>query len=254
MLHLAFDFSLIFTRWNAARYYRTIQKYYRSLPAEGWPCFVLSNHDLGRSIKRWLFGFHKYEKARLVAVLMLTLKGTPFIYYGDEIGMENVSISKEQIRDEYGKIFYPFFKGRDRSRTPMQWDDSIYAGFSDTPPWLPVHSDYKKINVDSEMKDPHSILNLYRSLIKLRKTYKTLQAGDIEFVDKGKNGILSYIRTGEANKIQIIMNFTRKEKPIKCPVIKGELLLAAYLRGFSLKRQVLRPFEWVIILEREVIL
>ena len=249
MLHLAFDFSLIFSRWNASSYYKIIRRYYKSLPPDGWPCFVISNHDLGRCIRRWAFSFHKYEKAKIIAVLMLTLKGTPFIYYGDETGMENVRISRKQIQDAYGKMFYPFFSGRDRSRTPMQWDNLPNAGFSNVTPWLPVHPDYKTVNVESELKDAHSILNLYRHLIKLRKEYTALQGGDIHFIDKGKNGILSYIRSDKEINIRVILNFTNRKKSVKNPFLPGEQLLDAHPNAILEKKEellVIRPFEWII--------
>jgi len=249
MLHLAFDFSLIFSRWSASSYYKIIRRYYKSLPPDGWPCFVISNHDLGRCVRRLMFSFHKYEKAKIIAVLMLTLKGVPFIYYGDETGMENVHISKEQIQDAYGKMFYPFFKGRDRSRTPMQWDNGPHAGFSNVPPWLPVHPNYKTVNVESELEDAHSILNLYRHLIRLRKAYPALQGGDIHFIDKGKNGILSYIRSDKEINIRVILNFTNRKKSVKNPFLPGEQLLAAspdFIFGKKDGLLVLRPFEWII--------
>ncbi len=128
MLHLAFDFSLIFTRFGARRFYKTIKKYYSSLPETAWPCFVISNHDLGRNIKPRFCIKNRYEKAKVLAAMLLTLKGTPFIYYGDEIGMENNhSIPRNELRDRYGKLFYPFYKGRDKARTPMQWNGNKHA-------------------------------------------------------------------------------------------------------------------------------
>ncbi len=215
MLHMAFDFSAFFSRWSAKAYYEMIKNYYQALPKDGWPCFVFSNHDLGRSTNRWMFSFHKIEKAKVRAMLLLTLKGTPFIYYGDEIGMENVNISRSQIHDMYGKLFYPFYKGRDAYRTPMQWNSLINAGFSKTRPWLPVHKNYKTINVENEEGRRDSILSLYRGLIQLRKKYTILQYGDFEFIDSGNPKVLSYRRYFENKSIVVILNFSNNSEKVE---------------------------------------
>ncbi|MDR0506791.1 MAG: hypothetical protein LBH32_08270 [Dysgonamonadaceae bacterium] len=250
MLHLTFDFSLIFSRWNASKYRKIINNFYQAIPNGGHPCFVMSNHDLGRSVKRWIFAFNRYEKAKIHAILLLTLKGTPFIYYGDEIGMENVIIPKNRIRDMYGKLFFPFYRGRDRSRTPMQWNDLINAGFSAVEPWLPVHRNYRTVNVASESADSNSILNLYKNLIRLRKTHKALQSGEIEFTDFAEKGIISYIRTYEDTKIKVILNFTGKHRKIKSFNLKyGEILLSTHAqnREISGNTDILNPFEGILV-------
>ncbi len=210
MLHMAFDFSLFFSRWNAGNYYEIINNYYDALPDKGWACFVLSNHDLGRCIDRGIFKTHKREKAKILAMLQLTLKGTPFIYYGDEIGMENVNIPKKQIHDMYGKLFYPFYKGRDAYRTPMQWNSQIYGGFSDQQPWLPLHKNYKNVNVEQESKAQESILSLYKKLLQMRKHYTVLQSGDFRFLDVSNTNILAYSRFSDTESIIILLNFTNK--------------------------------------------
>ena len=153
MLHMAFDFSLLFCTWNAQKYYRAIQSYYDALPPSGWACFAFSNHDMGRSLNRFGWERHVPEKAKLLAVMLLTLKGTPFIYYGDELGMTNAHIRRSQIRDRYGKMIWPFYKGRDQGRTPMQWNDETGGGFTSGEPWLPLHKDFRKVNVHTETND-----------------------------------------------------------------------------------------------------
>ena len=215
MLHLVFDFSLIFSVWKASSYYKIINRYYRYIPPAGWACFFLSNHDMGRNIGRTIFSFHKHAKAKLHAVLLLTLKGTPFIYYGDEIGMENADIPKHQIRDLYGKFFYPFYKGRDGSRTPMQWNDTDFAGFSTTETYLPVNKNYKSINVETESKDENSIYSIYKRMITLRKQHDILQTGDIEFLNKGNKNILIFSRYLENKKIIVLLNFGFRRKKIE---------------------------------------
>jgi alpha-glucosidase len=212
MLHLVFDFSLVFTLWNASSYYKIITNYYGKIPATGWPSFFLSNHDIGRSVRRLLWERNKYAKAKLHAVLLLTLKGSPFIYYGEEIGMENAIIPKRHIRDLYGKFFYPFFRGRDRARTPMQWSDKQHAGFSEQNPWLPVSENYAEINVKTQQKDKYSILSIYKMLLFLRKKYAALHKGDIEFLNKGEDDFLMYSRKYENEEIIVLLNFSNTEK------------------------------------------
>lgn len=219
MLHLAFDFSLIFTRFNAQAFLKTINNYYQSLPADAWPCFVISNHDLGRNIKPDYFSFlFREKKAKVLASLLLTLRGTPFIYYGDEIGMENADIPRKEMKDRYGKLFYPFYKGRDKARTPMQWNDSKYAGFSSIKPWISVHSNYTQVNVEKELSDKNSLLNLYRTIIRIRKQQPALLYGDISFLNPNTPGILAYQRVYKEDTVFIFLNFTARDKSINLPL------------------------------------
>ena len=216
-IHLAFDFSLIFSRWNAHAYFKCVETWYASIPEEGWPCNVMSNHDLFRSIDRFPWRTNREEKAKVAATLLLTMKGTPFIYYGEEIGMHNGHIKKESIRDPLGKRYWPLFSGRDKARTPMQWSPEKYAGFTNAIPWLPVNPDYKTRNVRSQEGDPHSLLNHYRNLIKLRREFSALQKGTWTPVLNGKEGVLAYYRSTQEDRILVILNFTRRNKTISLP-------------------------------------
>ena len=214
-IHLAFDFSMIFQKWNAGNIYKCIKKWNASISEDGWLCNVLSNHDLKRSINRTFFRLHQIEKAKIEAVLLLTLKGTPFVYYGEEIGMKNTQIPYQHIKDPLGKRFWPLYNGRDGARTPMQWNNDVFAGFSSVTPWLPVNKDYKETNVFNQAKDPHSIFNLYHKLIQLRKEYPSLAKGNFIPVEKGKEGILVYSRTYEDETLTIVLNFTSRKRNIK---------------------------------------
>ncbi len=173
-IHLAFDFSLIFSSWNAHSYFKSIQSWYKSLPEDGWPCNVLSNHDLLRSIDRFPWRTNREEKAKVAATLLLTMKGTPFIYYGEEIGMHNTHIAKTDIRDPLGKRYWPLFSGRDKSRTPMQWKSEPNGGFTSGIPWLPLNKDIRFRNVRQQEGEPGSLLNHYRNLIRLSKTSEAI--------------------------------------------------------------------------------
>ncbi len=214
-LHMAFDFSLIFQRWSATHYYKAIENWYRQIPKKGWPSFVFSNHDLFRSKNRLGVGKNKEDKARLMAVLLLTLRGTPFIYYGEELGMENAKISKDEIVDPLGKKYWPLFAGRDMARTPMQWTNDRYAGFSSFEPWLPVHKNFETINIQNLENEQGSILNLYKKLIQLRRDYPSLSMGEWKPKIKGENGLISYYRIYKNRKIQVILNFTGNKKTYK---------------------------------------
>lgn len=209
MLHLSFDFSFVFSFFKAKRYYKIITNYYQSIPDKGWPCFFISNHDIGRNLKRYFLPCYKSGKAKVLAALLLTLKGTPFIYYGDEIGMENTPPLKRcELRDRYGKMFYPFYKGRDKMRTPMQWDGSEYAGFSKVLPWLPVNRDYNNVNVEAEKEKPDSIYLLIKQLIEIRAQHEALYKGDIGFINNGANNLLLYQRYTNKEKILVMLNFS----------------------------------------------
>jgi alpha-glucosidase len=249
MLHLVFDFSLIFSFWNASSYYKIINKYYQHIPTKGWPCFFLSNHDIGRSVGRTMFSFHKQPKAKLHATLLLTLKGTPFIYYGDEIGMENTDIPKHKIKDLYGKIFYPLYKGRDGARTPMQWDDSLNGGFTTGKPWLPLHKNYRQVNVKNQAKTDDSVLNVYKHLIELRNKMPVLQQGEIQFIKLKQKGVLCYERTHENKKVLVVLNFTSRKKTVSYELSKQvEVLFSTHsIQHFNENTIFLNPFESIVL-------
>ena len=249
MLHLVFDFSLIFSFWNASSYYKIINKYYQHIPPKGWPCFFLSNHDIGRSVGRTILAFHKQPKAKLHATLLLTLKGTPFIYYGEEIGMENTDIPKHKIKDLYGKIFYPFFKGRDGARTPMQWDDSLNGGFTTGDSWLPLHKNYRQMNVEKQAEIYDSVLNVYKHLIKLRNKAFVLQHGEIQFVKIKQKGVLCYERTLENQKVLVALNFTSRKKTVSYKLSEQvKVLFSTHnLQHFNKNTVFLKPFEAIVL-------
>src|SRR5215204_5553989 len=163
-LHLPFNFTLLNTPWHADSISKLIDEYESALPAGGWPNWVLGNHDRPRIASR--IGPHQ---ARVAAMLLFTLRGTPTIYYGDEIGMNNVPIAPHQIRDPFERNVPGLGLGRDGCRTPMQWDAEACAGFCNTEPWLPLDPSYPVSNVAEQRQDPASVYSLYRKLISLRR-------------------------------------------------------------------------------------
>ncbi len=161
---MPFNFALLSTLWSARSIEKIIADYEGALPRGAWPNWVLGNHDRPRVASRV-----GQAQARVAAMLLLTLRGTPTLYYGDEIGMRQVAIAPDQVRDPFEKNVPGIGVGRDGCRTPMQWDATPNAGFSTSTPWLPLAGDFAHENVINLDADAHSILSLYKALIKLRK-------------------------------------------------------------------------------------
>ncbi len=175
------------------------------------PLFAFDNHDNVRSVDRYGDGAHNDEIQRLLATILLTPKSAALMYYGEEIGMvTNTPTKVEDVRDPIGRIGWPKEKGRDGERTPMQWNNDTNAGFGGThKPWLPVEDNYKTVNVTSESKDPDSLLNYYKKLIKLRKENDQLREGDFVLANEVSSRVLSFIRmTKDGQAVVVALNFT----------------------------------------------
>jgi alpha-glucosidase len=222
-VHLPFNFHLIERPWNARVIATLIEEYESALPTDGWPNWVLGNHDQHRLASR--IG---PAQARVAAMLLMTLRGTPTLYYGDEIGMEDVPIPLEQVQDPWEKNVPGLQLGRDPERTPMQWDDSPNAGFSTRAPWLPVADDYRIINVASEHREPRSILNLYRQLIGLRRSLPALAVGDYQGT-QSEGALLSYLREYRGQRIAVALNLGTEPLRFELPSGGGQLLLSTNL-------------------------
>jgi alpha-glucosidase len=177
--------------------------------AGGWPVYVLSNHDIERSYNRYGDGKHNDEIAKLMAGLYLTLRGTPILYYGEEIGMENNDPkSRSAVKDPIGRRGWPNEKGRDGERTPMQWDNTPNAGFTKGIPWLPIPVSYKTHNVASEEKDPNSILVFYQKLLALRHTNPALLEGDYVALNENDSNVMSYLRRYKDKAVLVVLNMS----------------------------------------------
>jgi alpha-glucosidase len=183
--------------------------------AGGWPVFVLSNHDIVRSYVRYGDRQHDQAIAKLMASLYLTLRGTPIMYYGEEIGMKNNDPTrKEDVKDPIGRVGWPQEKGRDGERTPMQWDDSPNAGFTRGVPWLPVPPSYKTVNVAAELKDPSSILNTYKTLLALRHQDRALLDGDYVALNENDANVLSYLRRYKNEAVLVVLNMSAQPQDV----------------------------------------
>ncbi len=201
-VHLPFNFQLIENSWDAGALARVIAEYEASLPAHGWPNWVIGSHDAPRIAAR--IG---EAQARVAAMLVLTLRGTPTIYQGDELGLGHVAIAAERIRDPQHFRQPHLNIGRDRSRTPMPWNDSAFAGFSTAEPWLPLNADWARRNVAAQNGEPGSMLNLYRRLLALRREVAALSVGGIALLDT-PDGVLAYERDYEGQTVRILLNLT----------------------------------------------
>lgn len=223
--HLPFNFALLLVPWNARAIEKIIRDYEAALPAGAWPNWVLGNHDRPRVASRV-----GKAQARIAAMLLLTLRGTPTLYYGDEIGMQQVAIAPDQVRDPFEKNVPGIGVGRDGCRTPMQWDASSYAGFSTAAPWLPLSDDFNRENVVNLAADSRSILNLYKALIGLRKRLPQLVSGS--YVPIAAEGdLLLYRRQCESEPVVIALNLGAEPVSIASDAIglSGEILLSTFL-------------------------
>jgi alpha-glucosidase len=177
--------------------------------AGGWPTWVISNHDIVRSYNRYGDGTHNDDIAKLMAGLYLTLRGTPIMYYGEELGMENNEPKRrEDVKDPIGRLGWPVEKGRDGERTPMQWSDAANAGFSAHAPWLPVPPSYKTHNVATESKDPSSVLEFYRKVLALRHTNAELLEGSYTALNEDDPNVLSYLRSYKGKAVLVALNMS----------------------------------------------
>src|SRR5438094_6720630 len=191
------------------------RKQIAGVDAAGWPVYVLSNHDIVRAYNRYGDGQHNDQIAKVMAGLYLTLRGSPIMYYGEEIGMENNDPkSRDQVKDPIGKLGWPKEKGRDGERTPMQWDSSANAGFSKETPWLPVPTSFKTHNVAAEEKDANSVLRFYESLLRLRHSNPALLDGEYIALNENDSNVLAYLRKLPGRAVLVALNMSgEKQSP-----------------------------------------
>lgn len=262
-LDLAFSFELAFSPWYPGYLHRAIAKKERLVPAEAWPTHFLDNHDLPRHLSRWIdcsLCTDSAALAKAAATLLLTVRGTPVLYYGQELGMEDYSdIPPEQQKDTASS---PDQKdgqsSRDGARTPMQWDGSAHAGFSfgqEVEPWLPVHSNAVDLNVEAEWQDPNSVLNFYRQILQIRRQSKALRRGAWQGLIPYPHEHLAYTRTTEEETVLVLINFSGAKEidlELSCKSDRWCVLLSTELQPNEIVDvpELLKPFE-VSILRQE---
>ncbi len=209
-LHAAFDFSFMHNKWAPAGFLRSIQEWEGVMPEDSWPTYVLNNHDNPRSATRFNAPEND-ERLKVAAGMLLTLRGTPFLYAGEEIGMRDIRLKRSEIQDPVGKHYWPVNIGRDGCRSPMQWDDSANAGFTNGKPWLKVHGNHVTRNVRAQLKDPASLLNFYRSLLKIRKETPALQRGSFMAITFEPRRVMGYLRQYGDQTVLVALNFGKRK-------------------------------------------
>jgi alpha-glucosidase len=222
-VHLPFNFQLIHAPWNACEIERMIVEYDRLVPEKEWPNWVLGNHDQKRIASRV-----GVDQARVAGMLLLTLRGTPTLYYGDEIGMENGVIPPDRVQDPAEKNEPGLGLGRDPERTPMQWDDSPHAGFTTGTPWLPVSEDFHRRNVKALAEDPGSTLTLYKRLLELRRSRRALNTGACTQV-RCEGNVISYERISDNERLLVVLNLGHTAEIAPLRNRSGSILLSTHL-------------------------
>jgi alpha-glucosidase len=221
-IHLPFNFNLIGAPWSAEVLRDLVATYEAALPRGAWPNWVLGNHDTLRIASRVGAG-----AARLAAMLLLTLRGTPTLYYGDELGMEDVPIARHEVQDPFEKNVPGIGVGRDPARTPMRWTPGPHCGFTTGKPWLPVGAEREACNVERQAADPGSMLSLYRRLLALRRERAALALGDYTGVPS-TDECLAYLRRHGDESIYVLLNFSQHARQVALPaqLLRGRVLFS----------------------------
>jgi alpha-glucosidase len=210
-VHLPFNFQLVDASWTARSLALLIANYEAALPPGGWPNWVLGNHDRPRVAAK-----RGQAQARIAAMLLLTLRGTPTLYYGDELGLTDVAIPPAQIRDPRGLREPGLALGRDPVRTPMPWDGSENAGFSTARPWLPLNTDWPMRNVAQMAEELHSILTLYSRLLTVRRAHPALSIGDFALLN-AEGDVLAYERRHDDERLIVALNLGGRSHRLELP-------------------------------------
>ena len=238
----------VFSRWQ------------RELYKKGWNSLFWNNHDLPRIVSRWGNDTtYRIESAKMLAILLHGMQGTPYIYQGEELGMTNIRYSIEEYRDIETQNLYQerlekgykkeeimqsiYAKSRDNARTPMQWTNQKNAGFTDGTPWIKINPNYQEIYAENQVKDPESIFGCYKKLIQLRKEYPVLVDGEFEMLWKKDEHIFAYLRRNKETEIVVICNFFDQTIPCKIEEVGDSLKLLICNYKEIQQPFTLRPYE-----------
>jgi oligo-1,6-glucosidase len=249
-----------FVKWKAI-----YSKWDSAFLEKGWGTMYLANHDQPRMLTRWGNDTPEFREAssKMLTTLILSMRATPYYYFGDEIGMSNIKFDKvEQYNDvelltnyaqlkEKGGDLKRFLEGmkissRDNGRTPMQWDSTLNAGFSNGKPWLPVNGNYKTVNAVAQEKDANSVLNYFRKMIKLRKENEVLVYGKYTLLDKDNLDVFAYTRELGTKKFLVLLNFKSNNTKVNIDLDlkKAKVLINNYT--IAPVNGILRPYEAII--------
>jgi len=233
-LHMPFNFHFLEQPWDAGRFRSIVERWERILPAHAWPDYTLSNHDRPRAASRY-----GIENARVAALMLLTLRGTPFIYYGEEIGMTDVPIPRDRVVD---------VAGRDPERTPMQWDATPNAGFTIGKPWLPIAADATRVNVETQRDDPSSLFSFYRRVVRARRASNALRRGTYRSLPSPR-GVFAFEREAHGERVIVALNFTSASRQLRLDRATVELVVSTDdgREGVAARDLALAPNEGVVL-------
>jgi alpha-glucosidase len=223
--HLIFDFDLLARPWDAREFAEEIADREKEFGPDRWPTVVLSNHDQSRQVSRYLRHLDRHDPethdrvAKAAAVLLLTLRGTPFLYYGEEIGLPDVKIGKAETVDPPARRAswtFPWWN-RDQCRSPMPWTSEPGAGFTAGRPWLPLAPDARTRNVAAEASDPRSVMAAYCRLLALRRGLRGISDGGLRLLTMGEHDVLAYERAAEGQRLLVVVNFALRPRRWSLP-------------------------------------
>ncbi|MBP6182758.1 MAG: alpha-glucosidase [Flavobacterium sp.] len=255
------DFGLV-------KYKEIFSRYDEAFKDKGWLSIFLANHDQPRMVSKFGNDTPEFREisSKMLSTFVMTMRGTPYYYYGDELGMVNIRFNSiddyhdVDTRNKYiglknkGGDLDAFLEGqkqtsRENGRTPFQWDTTENSGFTSGTPWLKVNPNYKTINAEAEEKDPNSVLNYFRKLVQLRKKEPTLVYGKYTLLDKENPNVYAYTRELNGKKILVLLNFTDKNSSYKIGIstTKSKIILDNYTETKKLKNNILRPYEAIIM-------
>ena len=256
-VQLPMDFQIADVNELSAVKFRKLFNEVESNTAKGQPEYFFSNHDQRRQWDRYGDGVHNDQIAKLMAALLLTTRGTPQMYYGEEIGMRTTDPTRiEDVHDPIGKLGWPKEKGRDGERTPMQWDSGVHAGFTTGTPWLPIPPSAATYNVQVESQDQDSIYSTYKRLLAMRRSEPALREGAYEAIDESNEHVFSYVRKSADETVVVALNMSAQPRTVdlKAAGAKGDVVYRSPLgkgglaaETVSLGRVELEPFGFVVV-------
>ncbi len=251
-------FKNIYSKWDSV------------FAEKGWGTIYLGNHDQPRMVTRWGNDSPEFREvsSKMLTTFLLTMRATPYYYFGDELGMSNIKFSSiDEYKDIESTAMYQMIKNnggdlnefleaqkisaRDNGRTPFQWDASANAGFTTGTPWISVNENHKEVNVTVENSNPNSVLNYFRKMVQLRKTNKTLVYGKYELIDKTNPKIYAYTRGAGKNKLLILLNFSKENVNWKITnnlKLSNKILTNNYTDLIKTKNTIsLKPYQAICI-------
>ncbi len=238
-LKAAFNFSYTHCQWDAGAFRKLIAEWEELEKDKIWPVYVLNNHDVIRSTTRLGLGEND-ERLKIAAAMTILLRGTPVLYYGEEIGMRQTRLKRKEIMDPVGKYNWPFHQGRDGCRAPMQWNNQKNGGFSSGKAWNAIHPDYPERNVNAMLHDPKSLWTFYKDLIRLRKENRAFQTGDLQLIDSDNEYVLAFLRKTGTQSALVLLNFSQLPAKVSLSEVSG---VKNWSRKFSNKPEKISAIE-----------